>query len=245
MNPSKDTTISASKRTREQRIVVIDSRTLERECFVKAVASVQPKTIVEGFASVAGWANSTGANECDAVLYNVEGRRLSEGRAAGDVGALAKAAPPVPIMVLSPFEELSEMIAALDAGASGYIPASLGIGATLIAVRLAAAGAIFLPVKTVLAMRDRAAVSSLPAVQDYFTPRQASVADALRRGKSNKVIAYELSMCESTVKVHIRNIMKKLSASNRTEAGFKLHSLLSNMPANERRDHTGPFRVVR
>jgi hypothetical protein len=36
-------------------------------------------------------------------------------------------------------------------------------------------------------------------------------------GKSNKLIAYELSMCESTVKVHIRQIMKKLNVSNRTQ----------------------------
>jgi len=37
------------------------------------------------------------------------------------------------------------------------------------------------------------------------------------KGKSNKIIAYELNMCESTVKVHVPNIMKKWKAKNRTE----------------------------
>ena len=60
---------------------------------------------------------------------------------------------------------------------------------------------------------------------DLFTPRQAAVAHALRRGKANKIIAYELNMCESTVKIHIRNILKKLKATNRTEAAFKLNAL--------------------
>ena len=52
---------------------------------------------------------------------------------------------------------------------------------------------------------------------DMFTNRQTAVVGALCQGKSNKVIAYELNMCESTVKVHVRNIMKKLKAKNRTE----------------------------
>ena len=55
--------------------------------------------------------------------------------------------------------------------------------------------------------------------------RQFAVADALRRGKANKIIAYELNMSESTVKVHIRNIMKKHKATNRTEAAFKLNAM--------------------
>jgi DNA-binding NarL/FixJ family response regulator len=43
-----------------------------------------------------------------------------------------------------------------------------------------------------------------------------SVVRAIQQGKSNKVIAYEMNMCLSTVKVHVRNIMRKLDAKNRT-----------------------------
>jgi DNA-binding NarL/FixJ family response regulator len=50
-----------------------------------------------------------------------------------------------------------------------------------------------------------------------FSPRQQEVLRRLWMGKPNKTIAYELSMCESTVKVHIRNIMKKLHVTNRTQ----------------------------
>ena len=49
--------------------------------------------------------------------------------------------------------------------------------------------------------------------------------EALRRGKANKIIAYELNLRESTVKVHVRNIMKKVKATNRTEVVFKLNDL--------------------
>ncbi len=57
-----------------------------------------------------------------------------------------------------------------------------------------------------------------------LSERQAAVADAVALGKPNKIIAYELDLCESTVKVHIRTIMKKLKARNRTEVAFKLHA---------------------
>ena len=61
-----------------------------------------------------------------------------------------------------------------------------------------------------------------------FTARQTSVIDALRMGKSNKTIAYELNMCESTVKVHVRNIMKRLKAKNRTQVAFLASQLMKN-----------------
>jgi DNA-binding NarL/FixJ family response regulator len=58
-----------------------------------------------------------------------------------------------------------------------------------------------------------------------LTARQAAVAEAVARGKANKIIAHDLNLRESTVKVHIRSIMKKLHARNRTEVAFKLHNL--------------------
>ena len=88
---------------------------------------------------------------------------------------------------------------------------------------------------SILAMRETVATQP-PLEQDLpqpaqpeeeLTSRQAAVAERLRRGKPNKIVAYELNMCESTVKVHIRNIMKKLQATNRTEAGFKLNAMLA------------------
>ena len=61
-----------------------------------------------------------------------------------------------------------------------------------------------------------------------FTQRQAQILDCLRRGMANKLIAYELKMCESTVKVHIRNTMKKLKAANRTHVAYLTRGLFEN-----------------
>jgi DNA-binding NarL/FixJ family response regulator len=52
---------------------------------------------------------------------------------------------------------------------------------------------------------------------DVFTPRQMEVLKGLWQGKPNRAIANELHMRESTVKVHVRHIMHKLHAQNRTQ----------------------------
>jgi DNA-binding NarL/FixJ family response regulator len=57
------------------------------------------------------------------------------------------------------------------------------------------------------------------------------VVEALRMGKANKTIAYELNMCESTVKVHVRNIMKRLKARNRTQVAYLTSELLMKADA--------------
>jgi DNA-binding NarL/FixJ family response regulator len=53
-----------------------------------------------------------------------------------------------------------------------------------------------------------------------LTRRQAEVFAKLQQGKPNKVIAYELGMSESTVKVHLRSLMRTIGATNRTQAVF-------------------------
>ncbi len=52
-----------------------------------------------------------------------------------------------------------------------------------------------------------------------------AVLSHLQQGKANKIIAHELSMSESTVKVHVRNIMRKVGATNRTQAAYKARQM--------------------
>ncbi len=208
------------------RIVVIDSRALERECFVRGLELSQSDVSVMPYESAQAWIDAVPESTPDAVFYNTEGRRVGDEGVSADIAALVTASS-IPVVVLSPHEDLFEMIAVCEQGAVGYVPASLGIDATLLALRLSTCGAIVLPAKSLLAARDSVSRPSEPEHQTSFTSRQAAIAELLRRGKPNKLIAYELNLCESTVKVHIRTIMKKLHARNRTEAGYKLNSMLA------------------
>ena len=53
-----------------------------------------------------------------------------------------------------------------------------------------------------------------------LTAREFDVLRSLREGNQNKVIAFELGISENTVKVHLRNLMKKLRASNRVQVAL-------------------------
>jgi DNA-binding NarL/FixJ family response regulator len=91
-------------------------------------------------------------------------------------------------------------------------------------------GGAFIPHNVLLEITEKTAIQrgeerpkgariDPPGLQD-LTSRELEVFELVRRGKSNKIIAYELGVQESTVKVHTRKIMTKLKAINRTHAAF-------------------------
>jgi DNA-binding NarL/FixJ family response regulator len=63
---------------------------------------------------------------------------------------------------------------------------------------------------------------------ESLTPRETEVLARLRQGKPNKIIAFELDISESTVKVFVRRILTKLRASNRTEVACLLRGQLES-----------------
>ena len=86
-------------------------------------------------------------------------------------------------------------------------------------------------VSTVTASSAGAALAKGFPLSSAMTRRELAVIQAIQQGKSNKLIAYQLNMCESTVKVHVRNIMRKLAAKNRTEVAIKAQSMLNTISA--------------
>ena len=55
---------------------------------------------------------------------------------------------------------------------------------------------------------------------ELFTPKELEVLRSLATGRPNKLIAHELAICETTVKVHLRHIFRKLGTTNRTHAAL-------------------------
>ena len=213
--------------TQATTFAVIDSRKLERECFIRVIRATHRTISITAYSSIQEWGSTAHGNQPCVILLNIGARKASVRSVGEDLATLVAEAAGTPVIVLSESEDLRDMIAAVDCGAQGYIPASVGVDVIIEAARLTAAGGIFLPSSSLVALREAITkeVDRPTGIEEHFTTRQAAVADALRRGKANKTIAYELNMCESTVKVHIRTIMKKLRASNRTQAAFKLNAL--------------------
>lgn len=131
--------------------------------------------------------------------------------------------PDTPLVVVSASESQSDVRAALDAGASGYIPKSSSVKIMLSALNLVLAGGIYLPPSVIGADTAAAATGESEAPKQsggahLLTQRQWEVLNCLREGKSNKQIAYELGLSEGTVKIHVTAIFKTLGVKNRTQA---------------------------
>lgn len=209
-------------------LVIVDSRALGRECFARSIAAHKSEMEVLAYGSIEDWKRERDMHPpLAAILFNIGGRKVVEPEVTGEISRLTSEFRETPVVVLADSDELPQIVKALEYGAKGYIPSSIGIDVCSEAISLALAGGIFVPASSVLAVRQSLASGgeTTPPLGGMFTLRQAEVVEALRRGKANKIIAYELNLRESTVKVHIRNIMKKLKATNRTEVAYKINDL--------------------
>jgi DNA-binding NarL/FixJ family response regulator len=134
--------------------------------------------------------------------------------------ALRRDHPSVPVVVLSASESPADVRAALERGASGFIPKSTRGSVLLSALRLVLAGGIYVPP---LMMDAVAAVA--PVRTTSLTGRQVEVLRLLARGLTNREIADVLHIAEGTVKTHVMHVYETLDVTNRTEAAMRMHEL--------------------
>src|SRR5262249_48795199 len=133
------------------------------------------------------------------------------------------------VVVLSDKNDLNDINQALTHGARGYIPSCVECDIAFAALRFIRAGGTFVPaaaLQPTAAKPDGHGERQKRSGGLDLTPRELSVLALLREGKPNKLIARQLDMQESTVKVHVRNILRKLNAANRTHAVFVANRLL-------------------
>jgi DNA-binding NarL/FixJ family response regulator len=229
------TTFSRS-REGERSIVIIDKRARERERLVQVAKSNDFRAGVAVFATIdeLRWTGQDHSS-ISAILLNIGGRTITDSCVAVDIEQLKSEFPATPFVIVADNHDPAQILNALQTGACAYVPASVGIAVAVGAMELALAGGACVPASCLLSARRFIFAESSQGVQPIttiLTARQIEVAQALRCGKTNKIIAYELNLRESTVKVHIRKILKKLNATNRTEAVYKMDALLPRDPSN-------------
>lgn len=178
-----------------------------------------------------------GADASRCTILSVGGHSVTQASVADTLhrlGRLGGAPGRCALIVLSDREEVEEVLASFRAGARGFIPTSLDPRLVIAAIRLVVAGGAFIPVTTVLQSGrevpyelDRVPCTDQLAIESprHWPARQLAVLHLLGEGKTNKNIAAALGMEESTVKVHVRHIMRKLGAKNRTQVALYVRRL--------------------
>lgn len=121
------------------------------------------------------------------------------------------------IVVLTSFNEQSKVVAAVEAGAVGYILKDAEPERLLDAIRAAAAGGAPLDPRAATALL--APRSQAPAAAD-LTPRELDVLRLVAEGLASKQIARRLDISEKTVKAHLTHVYQRLGVSDRTQAAL-------------------------
>jgi len=140
---------------------------------------------------------------------------LSDHQGLGTLTQWISMAPGVPVVVLSADERPDVILAAVDAGAAGFIPKTVHAQTMQEALRCVLGGGVYLPAMTLAAPRAKSG-ATLAALG--LSERQVDVLRLLIEGKSNKDICRRLELAESTVKTHLAAIFRKLDVNSRTQA---------------------------
>ena len=154
----------------------------------------------------------------DVVLLDLDMPHMNGREALAQIVAVH---PELAVLMLTVSEDGEDLAECMRLGARGYLLKNINAEFLLSSIRRAVTGdSVLSPemtAKLVARLRDPRPAASRPDV-DSLTPRERETLRHLARGASNKEIARSLDLAESTVKVHVQNILRKLNLSSRVQA---------------------------
>jgi two-component system nitrate/nitrite response regulator NarL len=204
------------------RILVVDDHTLFRRGLT-ALLSRDPRFEVIGDAADAGEAQRR-AQELAPDLILLD-NHLPGVNGVDALPALREAAPRARVLMLTVSEDERDLATALRNGACGYLLKTMEGEALTLALLRAMRGesvvADEMTGKLFAAFRDTAAPAQVVAPTSplaQLSPREQEILRGIARGASNKTIARELGIAETTVKIHVQHVLRKLDVASRVQA---------------------------
>ncbi len=204
------------------RILLVDDHALFRRGLT-ALLGRDPRFLIVGDAADAGEALRR-ARELAPDLILLD-NHLPGVNGVDALPALRDAAPAARVLMLTVSEDEQDLAGALRAGASGYLLKSIDGDALVEAILRAMRGESVvsheMTGKLVAAFRDAGAATAAPAVARplaQLSPRETDILRCIARGASNKEIARELGIAETTVKIHVQHVLRKLDVGSRVQA---------------------------
>ena len=154
------------------------------------------------------------ANAPDVILLD---NRLPDGDGVGVIRALVDLPGAPQVVVLTATTSELVMLAAMEAGAAGFLDKSRSLAEVVGSVRAAAAGDLVMSPQVLSRLLARLRRSAT-AVGSDLTEREAEVLQLLAKGGSNADIARELTLSVHTIRNHVANLSAKLGAHSKLEA---------------------------
>ena len=153
---------------------------------------------------------------CEMIIVSVGSTSIEDAQCRILIDNVRKLMPRASLIIISDREDLQEVCAAFEEGASGFLPTTIEPVLAFQALSFIRSGGTFFPPSVLSTCIDEVTVHK-PACNSALTIKQEEVFALLRQGYSNKVIANQLHLSEATIKLHARRIMQKFRVRNRTQ----------------------------
>lgn len=192
------------------------------DCLIRKTGSLQQtfEALEDGF-------------DPDLVMFDL---KLPDVAGISGFQELRKRLPDTQVLVISSLASVELVQSLLEAGAAGFLPKDSSAKTLKFAVNEITSGREYVPKE--YQRSDGSSASEACPFQDIpelasLTPQQIRILKLICLGKPNKLIAYELSLAEATVKAHITALLRRLGVRNRTQAVVRVESILARQSGTE------------
>jgi DNA-binding NarL/FixJ family response regulator len=192
------------------RILIADDHPVVRSGLQTMLAQTEDFEVIGAVANGRQAIQHIEAHSPDVVLMDL---RMPEMDGVEAVHHIREHHPETRVLVLTTYKNDRDVLAALDAGATGYLLKDTPKATLLNAIRAAARGESVLDPEVEPIAEGR---STPPA--DALTPREIEVLQLVAAGNTNAQVAQQLFISETTVKTHLKHIYRKLNADDRAAA---------------------------
>ncbi len=199
-------------------LAVIDRSALRRDCLKLALGQQPRRWRVTDFESAAEFVQVHRQGSPFSVI--LLGAATSWQIDLGELAQLSGAAGQIPVLVTAECDDLARARLILRSGAKGFLPMSQGLKILVAALERVRNGGTFVPLALSEPNKDAGISEAAPTPGRLLTRRQRDVLALISEGRSNKLIADALGMSESTVKAHVKQIIRRLNVVNRTQAAL-------------------------
>ena len=195
------------------RLLIADDHDLVRDTLVAFILQEQGPSVVtaDDLPSALARVEAEGAFDLVLLDYSMPGMHGLDGLAQ-----TLEAQNGSPVAIMSGTAANSVAQEALDAGAIGFLPKTMGAKSLVHAVRFMAAGETYVPVAFMTTSEEE----EVHPLAQKLGSREMEVLGGLCRGLANKEIARQLGLQEVTIKLHVKTLCRKLEAKNRTQAAM-------------------------
>lgn len=195
------------------RVAIVDDHALVRHGLEQLLTTVDDLEVVGTAADGADASALVAAAAPDVVLMDLDMPGLDGVAATREV---LEASPDARVVILTAFSERERVLAALDAGAIGYLLKDADPEDLLQGVRAAARGESPLAPRAATALVEARSVTAASGL----TEREREILELVAGGLPNKLIARRLGIAEKTVKTHLTSAFRRIGVTDRTQAAL-------------------------